>query len=225
MNVRKRSIEQLVDEQVKKWGFEHCSKSSETPAVNMVTVSRDPGSGGKLIAQGIAEELNFDMFHQNVIHEMAESAKVSSRVLESLDEKGLSMLDDWVSSVVYKKHLWPDEYLQHLLKVIGTIGKHGRAVIVGRGANFILPRESTFRLRVTAPSDFRAQKVAQEFDIPLQDAHRRVLKTESNRKAFIRKYFHSDITDPGNYDMVINTGNISLREAIEVVAGLLRPKT
>ncbi|MGD9006684.1 MAG: cytidylate kinase-like family protein [Desulfobacteraceae bacterium] len=225
MNARKRSIEQLVDEQVKKWGFEHRSKSSAIPAVKMVTVSRDPGSGGKLIAQGIAEELNFDMFHQNVIHEMAESAKVSSRMLESLDEKGLSMLEDWVSSVVYKKHLWPDEYLQHLLKVIGTIGKHGRAVIVGRGANFILPRESTFRLRVSAPRDFRAQKVAQEFDIPLQDAQRRILKTESNRKAFIRKYFHSDIADPGNYDMVINTGNISLREAIEMVASLLRSKT
>jgi cytidylate kinase len=225
MNARKRSIEQLVDEQVKKWGFDHRSISSETPAINMVTVSRDPGSGGKLIAQGVAEELKFDMFHQNVIHEMAESAKVSSRMLESLDEKGLSMLEDWVSSVVYKKHLWPDEYLQHLLKVIGTIGKHGRAVIVGRGANFILPRESTFRLRVTAPRDFRAQKVAQEFDIPLQDAQRRILKTESNRKAFIRKYFHSDIGDPDNYDMVINTGNISLREAIEMVASLLRSKT
>ncbi len=225
MNARKRSIEQLVDEQVKKWGFEHRSKSSETPAINMVTVSRDPGSGGKLIAQGLAEELNFDMFHQNVIHEMAQSTRVSSRILESLDEKGLSMLDDWVSSVVYKKHLWPDEYLQHLLKVIGTIGKHGRAVIVGRGANFILPRETTFRLRVTAPRDFRAQKVAQDFDMPLQDAQRRILKTESDRKAFIRKYFHSDIADPANYDMVINTSNISLREAIEAVAGLLRPKT
>jgi cytidylate kinase len=225
MNTRKRSIEQLVDEQVKKWGFDHRSKSSETPAVNMVTVSRDPGSGGKLIAQGVAEELKFDMFHQNVIHEMAESARVSSRMLESLDEKGLSMLDDWISSVVYKKHLWPDEYLQHLLKVIGTIGKHGRAVIVGRGANFILPRESTFRLRVTAPHEFRAQKVAQDFDIPLQEAKRRILKTESDRKAFIRKYFHSDIANPDNYDMVINTGNISLREAIETVAGLLRPKT
>jgi cytidylate kinase len=225
MNARKRSIEQLVDEQVKKWGFDRRSKSSEAPAVTMVTVSRDPGTGGKLIAQGLAEELNFDMFHQNMIHEMAKSAQVSSRMLESLDEKGLSMLDDWVSSVVYKKHLWPDEYLQHLLKVIGTIGKHGRAVIVGRGANFILPRESTFRLRVIAPRDFRAQKVAQDFDIPLKDAQNRILKTESDRKAFIRKYFHSDIADPSNYDMVLNTGNISLREAIETVASLLRPKT
>jgi cytidylate kinase len=190
----------------------------------MVTLSRDPGSGGKLVAQGIAEALDFDMFHQNVIHEMAESAQVSSRMLESLDEKGLSMLDDWISSVVFKKHLWPDEYLQHLLKVIGTIGKHGRAVMVGRGANFILPPETTFRLRIIAPREFRAQKVAQEFDIPVKDAERRILKTESDRQAFIRKYFHSEIADPDNYDMLINTATISLREAIEAVSGILKPK-
>ena len=224
MSTRKRSIEQLVDEQVKKWGFDHRSKSAQPPAVTMVTLSRDPGSGGKLIAQGIAEALGFDMFHQNVIHEMAKSAQVSSRMLESLDERGLSMLDDWVSSVVFKKHLWPDEYLQHLLKVIGTIGRHGRAVMVGRGANFILPPETTFRLRIIAPREFRVQKVAQEFDIPVKDAERRILKTESDRQAFIRKYFHSEIADPNNYDMVINTATISLREAIESVASILKPK-
>lgn len=225
MSARKRSIEQIVDEQVKKWGFDHKSKTSPAPAVAMVTVSRDPGSGGKLIAQGLAEALGFDMFHQNVIHEMARSARVSSRVLESLDEKALSMLDDWISSVVYQKHLWPDEYLQHLMKVVGAIGKHGRAVIVGRGANFILPLETTFRLRVIAPRDFRAQKVAQDYDIPLKEAQRRILKTESDRKAFIRKYFHSDITNPGNYDMVINSATIALREAIDAVTGILKPKT
>lgn len=225
MNTRKRSIEQIVDEQVKKWGFDHRSKTSPAPAVTMVTVSRDPGSGGKLIAQGLAEALGFDMFHQNVIHEMAKSARVSSRMLESLDEKALSMLDDWISSVVYQKHLWPDEYLQHLMKVVGTIGKYGRSVIVGRGANFILPLETTFRLRVIAPRDFRAQKVSQEYDIPLKEARRRILKTESDRKAFIRKYFHSDISDPGNYDMVINSATISLGEAIDALAGILKPKT
>jgi cytidylate kinase len=111
------------------------------------------------------------------------------------------------------------------MKVVGTIGKYGRSVIVGRGANFILPLETTFRLRVIAPQDFRAQKVSQEYDIPLKEAQRRILKTESDRKAFIRKYFHSDIADPGNYDMIINSATISLREAIDAVAGILKPKT
>jgi cytidylate kinase len=211
-----------VDDQVKKWGFDRKEKAAESITVNMITVSRDPGSGGKLIAKGLAECLNFDLFNQEVIHEMARSAKVSERVLRSLDERGLSMLDDWISAVVHKRHLWPDEYLQHLLKVIGTINKHGNAILVGRGANFVLPTETTFRLRVIAPRKFRAQKVAEEFDISVKDAQRRILKTESDRRAFIRKYYHADIEDPSLYDLVINTGTLSLAEAIDVVCHLLK---
>ena len=221
MMMRKRSIEQIVDEQVKKWGFGQLESQPKSPAPSLVTVSREPGSGGKLIARGIAECMNFDLFHQEVIHEMAQSAQVSTRVMESLDEKGLSMLEDWISAVVHRRHLWPDEYLQHLLKVVGTIGKHGNAVLVGRGANFILPREKTIRIRVFAPQAFRAEKVAKDFDIPLKDAEHRIIKTESERQAFIRKYFHADIADPQNYDVVINTGTFSIEESIKGICRLI----
>jgi cytidylate kinase len=219
---RRRSIEQIVDDQVKKWGFEHKPQSAQTHPITAVTVSRDPGSGGKLIAAGIAECIGFDLFHQEVIHDMAQSANVNKRIIESLDEKGLSMLEDWVAASVHKHHLWPDEYLQHLLKVIGTIGKHGNAVLVGRGANFVLPPEKTFSLRVIAPKAFRAQKVAEAFDMPVKEAERRILKTESDRRAFIRKYYHKDIEDPIHYDMVINTGHIRLDEAIECVCHVIK---
>jgi cytidylate kinase len=221
MMMRKRSIEQIVDEQVKKWGYATKSSVDKKPAISLVTVSREPGSGGKLIAQGIAERLNFDLFHQEVIHEMAQSAKVSTRVVESLDEKGLSMLEDWISAVVHRRHLWPDEYLQHLLKVVSTIGEHGRAVLVGRGANFILPIEETFRLRFIAPQAFRAQKVAEDFDISIKAAEIRILKTESERLAFIRKYFHADIAAPLNYDLVLNTSAFTLEECIAGVCNMI----
>ena len=221
MMMRKRSIEQIVDEQVKKWGYATKSSVDKKPAISLVTVSREPGSGGKLIAQGIAERLNFDLFHQEVIHEMAQSAKVSTRVVESLDEKGLSMLEDWISAVVHRRHLWPDEYLQHLLKVVSTIGEHGRAVLVGRGANFILPIEETFRLRFIAPRAFRAQKVAEDFDISIKAAEIRILKTESERLAFIRKYFHADIAAPLNYDLVLNTSAFTLEECIAGVCNMI----
>lgn len=220
----RRSIEQIIDEQVKKWSFDHRAKPKKAPTINMITVSRDPGSGGKLVAQGIAEVLGFDMFHQNVIHEMAKSAQVSNRVAESLDEKGLSMLEDWIAAVVQQRHLWPDEYLKHLLKVIGTIGEHGRAVVVGRGANYVLPLEKIFRLRIIAPRNYRAQKVAQAYDLSLKEAEHRIMKTESDRQAFIRKYFHQDITAPNDYDLVINTGTLSLKEAIDTVCHLLESK-
>jgi hypothetical protein len=165
--------------------------------------------------------LKVEVFHQEVLHEMAKRAEVSEQMLATLDERGQSILEDWISSLVYDRYMWPDEYLQHLMNVIGTIGKHGRAVVVGRGANFILPPEQRFRVRVTAPRKLRIQNVARDFNLTEDEAKRRVIKTESDRKAFIRKYFNADIADPDNYDLIVNTGTLSVDDATKVIAGAL----
>ncbi len=222
MKTKTRSIQQIIEEQVQKWNIMRTEKREEKEDIPGITISREAGSGGQLVAKGIAKRLGFDLFHREVIQEMAESAQVSSRLLETLDEKGLSMLEDWVSSLVHERHLWPDQYLQHLMKVIATIGRHGRAIIVGRGANFVLPPEKRFRVRIVAPQELRVQNVARDLDIPVDEAKRRVIRTNSDRRAFIRKYFNADISDPINYDLVINTETLSVDAAIDTVCSVIK---
>jgi len=221
MKTKTRSIQQIIEEQVKKWNIMRTEKRKEKADVPVITISRESGSGGRLVAKGIAKKLDFDLFHREVIQEMAKSAQMSSSLLETLDEKGLSILEDWISSLVYERHLWPDQYLQHLMKVIATIGKHGKAVIVGRGANFVLPPERRFRVRIVAPLELRVQKVALDSDIPVDEAKRRVLRTDSDRSAFVRKYFNADISDPINYDLVINTEILSVNAATDILCSTL----
>ena len=96
--------------------------------------------------------------------------------------------------------------------------------MVGRGANFILPPETRFRLRVVADRAFRAQQVAQQFAISEEDALRRIDQTDANRRAFIRKYFHADIADPLNYDMVLNTGVLNIEQAADAVCAVVHPR-
>ena len=215
----RKTHEKIIDEQVKRWEVMRAQKIEKEESLPVITVSREPGSGGRIAAKKIAEQLGLDLFHGEIIQEIAESADTSARILETLDEKGLSVLDDWISTLVNRRHLWPDQYLKHLMRVIGTIGKHGQAVIVGRGANFILPREAGFRVRIVAPLDTRVQNVAREFGVSSEEARRRVLRTESERRAFVRKYFNADITDPVNYDLVINTGTLSIDAAVEAITG------
>ena len=216
-----KSIPQIVEEQVHRWQIQQKDKPEEKAIVPVVTVSREPGSGGRIVAQRLSARLGFEVFHQEVLHEMAKRAEISKQLLATLDERGLSILEDWISSLVYDRHLWPDQYLQHLMNVVGTIGKHGRAVVVGRGANFILPPEQRFRVRITASRRLRIENVARSFNLSQDEAKRRVIKTESNRKAFIRKYFNADIADPTNYDLVINTDTLTVDNAVDVVGAAL----
>ena len=216
-----KSISQIVEEQVHRWQIQQKEKPEEKPIAPVVTISREPGSGGRIVAQNLAARLGFEVFHQEVLHEMAKGAEVSEQLLATLDERGLSILEDWISSLIDDRHLWPDQYLQHLMKVIGTLGKHGRSVVVGRGANFILPPEQRFRVRITAPQGLRIKNVARDFNLSPDEAKRRVIKTESNRKAFIRKYFNADIADPTNYDLVMNTATLTVDNAVDVIGAAL----
>jgi len=79
------------------------------------------------------------------------------------------------------------------------------------------PKSST----LIAPFDVRAANVARDHQVSEKDARNRITKTDSQRRAFIRKYFNTSIADPLNYDMVVNTGSVSIDGAVEAIAGFL----
>ena len=114
-----------------------------------------------------------------------------------------------------------DEVSRVLMRVIGTIGRHGKAIIVGRGANFVLPPENRFRVRIIAPLEMRVNHVAETYGVTKKEAKRRVLRTESDRRAFVRKYFYSDIGDPANYEMILNTGTLSFESAVAAICSAI----
>ena len=225
MPTKTRSDEKMIEEQIQKWNLFRRTKGIDASTYPVVTISREPGSGGRIIAERLAEKFNLDLFNQEMIHRMAESTRSSKQLLQTLDEKGLNLLDNWIASLVDAKHLWPDQYLKHLMKVIVTIGKHGRAVIVGRGANFILSPDSQFRVRVIAPMKTRIENISRDYNVSADKAKRRMIKTESDRRAFIHKYFNADISAPENYDLIINTETIGVEKAVEAIgsAADIRP--
>jgi len=211
----KASINQMIESQMKRWEVDQ-KKKYKKPIRPVITMSRLPGSGAWFLARRLAEELKIDYFDREIIEEVAKSAKVSKRLISTLDEQDRSILDDWVDALG-ERHVWPYEYVDHLTKVVGTIGAHGHAIIVGRGASFILPPEVSLRVLVVAPMEVRVNNVAAAFKISKDEAMQRVMRAESDRKAFIRKYFHADLADPMHYDLVINTQYFGLDAATRIV--------
>ncbi|MBR9985442.1 MAG: cytidylate kinase-like family protein [Desulfosarcina sp.] len=215
-----KAMHQLIEEQVGRWEILRKEKQADK-TLPVITLSREPGSGGKLVAKAVADRLGLDLFHQELINAMAENADTTTRVIRTLDERGLSMIEDWVSAAISERHLWPDEVSRLLMRVIGAIGRHGKAIIVGRGANFVLPPENRFRVRIIAPLELRVNRVAETYGVSKKEAKRHVLRTESDRRAFVRKYFHSDIGDPANYDLILNTGTLSVESAAAAICSAL----
>ena len=225
MTIKNISIDQFVKQQVKKWEGQFTGKKDQDVAqIPVITVATEPGSGGSIIAARIAERLELDYFHRDIVEKIAKTAKIRSKVVNTLEKERLTGVKDFISSLLEDQYIHPDTYLRHLLVVISTIAKHGRAVIVGRGANFILPAEDIFAVRVIAPLKKRIREVALTHRAPVEQAKRRVIQRESRRKAFVRHSFNADISDPIHYDLTINTGKMSIDEAVEAIIVAVRAR-
>ena len=220
---KEQSVEQFVKQQIRKWEIPP-AKGDQKPDVRIpvITVSMEPGSGGSRIAQEVAERLGFDYFHRDIIQGIAKSAKIRASVIDTLEKERLSGIDDFIASLYKDQYLYPGIYMQHLLKVVNTIAKHGRAVIVGRGANFILPSEERFGVRVIAPLEIRIQNVVRTYGVKEEEARLRVIRREAKRGAFVKKSYDADISNPENYDLIINTGRMPIESAVETVVAAVK---
>ncbi len=108
-------------------------------------------------------------------------------------------------------------YHEQLLRTLGTLGVRGLAVILGRGSAFVLRAERTLRVLVVAPHDERLERLAKRHDLSNRDASPRLDREDAERVAFNRHHFHVDANDPSLYDLVVNTGTLTVEGAADLV--------
>jgi cytidylate kinase len=114
--------------------------------------------------------------------------------------------------------------LYYLHEVILALGHHGDVIIVGRGAQFLIPKECALRVRVIEPEPVRVERVSRQRQISLEAALQFVREREANRFAFIRTTFHEDPAAPLNYDLVLNTAQLSPPGATEIILSAMQQK-
>jgi len=131
-------MDRMVRLQVDKWRklldkvLKQGLKAENFKGGPVITVSREPGAGGSEIARRLSKALGLDLIGGQIIQHVADSAKMSRRVIESLDEREVTIRETLLSSLFGENRPWPGEYLNHLTRVIGTIGIFGNVIIVGR---------------------------------------------------------------------------------------------
>ena len=213
----KRPIHKIIEEQINRWERDKIKADPVMKNVTVITISRETGSRGREVAEKLALNTGFDLFHNEILESMIETSKNSRRLLETLDERGMNIVEDIVSALVNEHHLWPDEYTKLLLRILNTIAEHGNAVILGRGANCALARVNALKVRIVAPAGTRRKHLQKAHGLSYEDAEKLMHSTDANRTAFVRRYFNSDATDPANYDLILNTGFLTVDKAVQVI--------
>src|SRR3989338_5051446 len=124
---------------------------TDQPFRPVITISREPGSGGRPIAEMVAKTLRFELYDEKFIEDIAKSTKRRTDLIKSVDEKARGLVTDMLQSILNPDYISDMTYIRHAAKVILTRAHRGKAVFLDRGTNFIIPAESTLRVRVQAP--------------------------------------------------------------------------
>jgi cytidylate kinase len=212
-----RTLFAFSDGQIARWETFKQRLESAPCSHPVITVCMEPGSGGSLVGKQVAETLGFDYFHRELLEVMSITAKVDAKVLQRLEKERLSGMEDVISQMLDDRYLYPGLYMEYLEKVVRSISRRGHAVVVGRGANFILPPEERLSVLVVAPREIRIQRVAEHYGVLPEDAEKRVDNRLKRRSSFVRKNFGKNIAEPVHYDLTLNTGFMSLDDAARTI--------
>jgi len=68
------------------------------------------------------------------------------------------------------------------------------------------------------------KRVVEQEKLPVLEAQARVEKCDADRTQFVQKSFGRDPNSPMNYDLVINTGDITAEAASEMVLIAMKSK-
>lgn len=176
--------------------------------INYVTVSRQVGSGGRLISRMLSEIMDWQYYDRQILDYMSKNMDVRIQALESVDEQTAGWIEKYIQpffSVKLVERVHPSSYYKHLAKVLLVIAQHGHAIIMGRGAGILLPRDKGLSVRITAPFELRCERIVRKKNISLDAARAFVKKTDKDQKNFIKEYLGKDINDPQYYDLICNT--------------------
>ena len=189
-----------------------------------ITVSREAGSGGKLIAEAVAKKLGFKLYNRTLIELIAKKAKRRKALIASLDEKDRGFVDDLVHSLFNPDYVPEHQYIKNLCEVVLSMARKGNCVILGRGANFIANQYGGLHIRVAAPFLVRAGYTAQFEGFTIYEARERMKKFDKDRKEYIKQYFGKDSSNSNYYDLVVNTTYLGVDEASDVIVAAFKCK-
>jgi cytidylate kinase len=182
----------------------------------IITVEREYGAGGSLVAAELARRRGWQLLDQQLTCEIAKIAAVEESAVACREEKCDPLLHRlakvfWRGS--YERSLPigddkifdADELFELAHRVIEKKAQEGNCVIVGRGAPYILrARTDTFHVFVYGSREKKIQRLVR-LKMKEKDAIEMVDTIDKERSAFVRKYFAAEWPCRRLYHLMLNS--------------------
>ena len=200
----------------------------------VITMARQYGSGGKTIGAMLAKELGINCYSREILRMASEESGINERLFGMSDEKMKGAGWFKILSRPYDGELLPPEdkdfvseenIFNYQAKIIKDLAEKESCVIVGRCADYVLKdHDNCIHVFVCGDMDSKVQRMMHSYSLEESAAVERIKETDKQRKKYYSYYTGGDWEAASNYDLCLNTGDMSIEEAAEQIIFYLKQK-
>ena len=194
-------------------------------AHTVITVGREYGSGGRLIAQKAAEALGIPFFDRSIINMAAEETGLSADFIRRTEQQKTS---SFLYNLYMSTQSLPvnDQVFIAQSEVIRRVAAEGPCIIVGRCADYVLRNQSdvdALNLFIHAPMEERIRRVREEYKVQAPDLRLYILKQDKNRAAYYEHFTDGQWGTAQNYHLAVSSG-LGLETIVRLLTDLMRDR-
>jgi len=181
-----------------------------------ITVSRQTGSLGYEITQLLAKRLGLEVITHDFVMSKWLPEVANSHELRMLAESPGFYLNRSGTGISFA------EYIKS--RLVEVVEKQS-VIILGLGAQLIFSNHpNALHVRIIASHAVRMNRVLQTHRLEKHDAERFLELSDRKHRRFINTIYGKDWSDPGLYHITLNTDNLSIEEAVSLLAYMAEMK-
>lgn len=195
--------------------------------IRIITIEREYGSGGGVIAEKVAARLGWKLWDQLLTQEIARRLDCDCGAVEEHEERKdpayYRLLKSFMRgsfegslNAPRPKMVDTECVRETVQKILPEIAKAGNCVIVGRGsAYYLCSRTDAFHVFIYAPFQERVRRL-RSIGKSEQEAVELAETVDGERADFIKKYFHVDWPGRHCFHLMVNSG-VGDDVAVEII--------
>lgn len=181
----------------------------------IITVGRQFGSGGHVVARSLSKKLGIPMYDSELITKAAEMSGFSTDFFKEKDEKrNIFPLSNYFSSSILgapQNFLNSDALFKIQSSVIKDIASKESAVIVGRCSNYLLrDLDCVLDVFITAPMKTRIERVSERNSLDEEKAKELILKSDKKRETYYNYFTFGAWGAASDYDLCVDSSILGI---------------
>ena len=183
----------------------------------IITVGREFGSGGHIIAVKLAEHFGIQLLDSNILAEVAKKSNAREEYLKKYDESARNL---FFSRTVNGFSNSPEEIIAQMqFDYIKQKSDAGESfVVIGRCADYILRKNPALvRVFVLGDTEAKIKRTAEREGISEEKAKIRMEQADKRRKYFHNTHSENKWGDSRSYDITVNSSKLGLDSTAELL--------